>query len=269
LPPRLQAAAALSPDGKSWYLINATPDVTAQLARWPELHPREGVRHTPFQGIMLTDGEFDHTLGLLHLREGAGWTLYATPAVMLMLEESFAVLPALRGYIAVDVAEAQLGTPLIIGTGAAQVAVQWLETGQSPPRYTESNHNVLGAVTAIIFEDLQSGRRLAYAPGVGQLSEELFEQLSSAEVVLFDGTFWTDDEFQQLGGGERSARTMGHVPIDGPDGSAVWLAELPAKIRRYVHVNNSNPILDPTSEQRQRLRKLGLEVAEDGDEVEL
>jgi pyrroloquinoline quinone biosynthesis protein B len=259
----------VSPDGQDWYVINATPDITAQLARWPELHPKEGVRHTPIRGVLLTDGELDHTLGLLHLREGADWRLYATSAVLGMLREKFQVLPVLARYTNPDAEVVQCHKPLMLGEGSARLAIRWVETGCDSPLYTGNTSEVPGAVTALILEDTTNGRRLAYAPGIGQLTEKLFEELSSADVVFFDGTFWSEDEFPRLSGRPRSARDMGHVPINGPDGSAAWLADLPAKIKRYIHINNTNPVLDPTSEQRQEIRKYGLEVAEDGDEVEI
>lgn len=265
----MQASLGISPDGKSWYVVNATPDVAVQLFKWPEFHPKEGVRHTPVKGVLLTDSEFDHTLGLLHLREGTSWSLYATSAALQMLDEGFKVLPALNRYAGIQIEEAPLDSPIVFGESPAQVAVRWVETGRDPPLYTGLDGEVAGAVTALIVEDLNSGRRAVYAPGVSELTDELFDRFSGAEVVLFDGTFWTGDELEHLGGGERTARDMGHVPIDGEEGSAQWLAALPAKLKRYIHINNTNPILDPTSWQRRRLQELGLGVAEDGDEVEL
>lgn len=269
LPPRLQASAAVSPNGQDWYIINATPDITTQLARWPDLHPKEDIRHTPFNGVLLTDGELDHTLGLLHLREGAGWQLYGTSAVLEMLRVDFQVLPALARYADPEVLTISCNTPLIVGDEMTQIAVRWLETGRDSPRYTQGEQEAPGAVTALIFEDLTNGRRLAYAPGVGVITDELFDELSGVDALFFDGTFWSDDEFPKVGGTPRSAREMGHMPISGADGSAARLADLPAKVKRYIHINNTNPILDPLSEQRRQIRAYGLEVAEDGEEVEL
>ena len=263
--PRRQAAAAVSGDGKSWYLINATPDVTVQLGRWSELHPAEGVRHTPLKGVLLTDGELDHTLGLLHLREGTGWTLYATAAVARMLRDSFPVASLLRRYADTPLYEANLDEPLLLDPDSEPFQIRWLETGQDQPLYSGSAEKVAGAVAALVIQHVTSGRSVVYAPGVSTLTTALHEAIAAAEAVWFDGTFWTPDEMQQLTGAGRSAWDMGHVPMAGPEGSAQWLAKLPVKHRRFIHINNTNPVLDPTSEQRKQIRELGLDLAEDGD----
>jgi pyrroloquinoline quinone biosynthesis protein B len=265
--PRLQASAALSSDGGSYYLLNATPDVTSQLARWPELRPQEGTRHTPIRGVLLTDAELDHTLGLLHLREGQELTIYATPAVANALEGNIGVLPALRCYTDTRVVLAEPGKTVILGGEAEGVRVEWLETGRDLPRYAGAA-DAPGAVTALELENMATGRSAVYAPGAGKLSDELRQRLERAAAILFDGTFWTEDEFPSVGGGSRSARDMGHLPIGGSAGSARQLAGFSAPVKRYVHINNTNPVLDPTSPQRGEIRQLGLEVAEDGEEVE-
>lgn len=267
LSPRLQAAAAFSPDGNDWYLINATPDLTTQLARTPALHPQQ-VRETPIRGVILTDGELDHVLGLLHLREGAGWALYATDSTSKLLGEAFPALTVLNSYVAdAALTPLSLSEPQYFGEGTRQVSMRVLETGTELPRYVGAGERA-GAVVALIFT-AASGKKLVYAPGVSRLSETLRHALEDADIILFDGTLYTDDELQTLNIGQATAADMGHVPMSGPDGSIVWLAQLSAPIKRYVHINNTNPALDETSAARRELRESGLELAEDGWEVEL
>lgn len=267
LAPRLQAAAAFSPDGNAWYLINATPDLTTQLLLTPALHPK-AVRDTPIAGVILTDGELDHVLGLLHLREGADWTLYATQSTAQLLTEAFPALEVLNRYVADAAVETlSLSEPRFFGEGDARVKLQVLETGTELPRYAGGGERA-GAVVALLFETAQ-GRQLAYAPGVSRLSRDLFRALQRAEVILFDGTLFTDDELQATGTGRASARDMGHVPMSGPEGTAVWLAQLSAPTKHYVHLNNTNPALAETSAARAELRELGLELASEPWEVEL
>lgn len=267
LPPRLQASAAFSPDGEDWYIINATPDITTQLRNHVELHPSIGQRHTPIKGVILTDAELDHTLGLLHLREGAGWTIHATQPVLDMLDSDLRVAPALAQYGNPALAPVDTSKPLVLGSGERQAAVHWLETGQDPPRYAEQRGVTPWSVSALIFEDLQTGRKIAYAPGVAQLDGPLLERLAEVDALLIDGTFWSDDEFPRVGGVPRTAADMGHAPIGGPGGTAELLSALPASRKLYVHINNTNPVLEPRSEARQFIRNHGLELAEDGEEV--
>lgn len=269
MPPRLQASAAFSPDGEDWYIINATPDITTQLAQHPELHPSQGQRHTPIKGVLLTDAELDHTLGLLHLREGSGWTIHATEPVLSLLETELRITPALGHYGQPEVAVVDPTEPLLLGPEGRQVAVHWLETGQDAPRYAGGGPATPWAVSALLLEDVQSGNKIAYAPGVGVLDETLLERFGEAAAVLLDGTFWSEDEFPRVGGIPRTAADMGHAPIGGPGGTAELLSRLPAKTKLYVHINNTNPVLDPGSDARKYIRDHGIEVAEDGEEVEV
>lgn len=257
---------AFSPAGNDWYLVNATPDVTTQLFRSASLHPQEGVRSMPFRGVLLTDAELDHTLGLLHLREGASWSLHASEGALHALRSGFDVLPSLARYADVEVHEVTLSAPVSFEEGDRVVHVRWLETDRDPPLHTGSEAELPGGGCALVLDDSVTGGRLVYAPGVAILSDELRAACADADAVLFDGTFWTGDELVSVSGSKRDAWAMGHVPVDGPSGSAAYLAELPATVKRYVHINNTNPLLDPSSPQRTRIRALGLDLAEDGEE---
>jgi pyrroloquinoline quinone biosynthesis protein B len=249
-------------------LLNATPDVTAQLTRWPELRPQEGLRHTPVRGVLLTDSELDHTLGLLHLREGRELSIYATAAVAGALERDLAVLRALRCYTEVRVMAVTEGEPLLLGNETNGILVEWFETGTDLPRYS-GGRDAPGAVTGLELQSLASKRRALFVPGIGEVTGPLLERLRRADTIFFDGTFWSEEEFPRVSGGTRSARDMGHLPISGSQGSAQLLAGLPAEVKRYIHINNTNPVLDPGSQERRVIRELGLELAEDGEEVEL
>jgi pyrroloquinoline quinone biosynthesis protein B len=263
--PLSQCSLAFSPTGQRWYLVNATPDVTRQLARWEELHPQSGVRSTPIAGVILTDGELDHILGLLHLREASRWTLYATPVVARMLMDDLRLMPALRRYAEIRVHELSLDVPLYLDDASSRVEVRLVETGRHLPRYLGGTPGtVAGAVVGLILTDRSSGKRAVYAPCVGELSETLRDHFGEADVIFFDGTFWSDDELRQLGISTETATDMGHIPVSGPKGSALWLSKLSAHTKLYVHINNTNRLLDPASDGRAWIRALGLEVATDG-----
>jgi pyrroloquinoline quinone biosynthesis protein B len=271
--PRAECSLAFSPDGAAWYLINATPDLTRSLARWPELSPQTGIRSSPVRGIILTDGELDHVMGLLHLREGARWTLYATPVVAGMLEANLHLLPALRRYADVPVIPLSLDHPLIVGPGAGggqtgRVEVRVVETGRRLPRYAGASAETSeGAVVAAVLTNLSTGRRAVYAPGVPRLSESMARACAGADVVFFDGTFWDDAELSHLDITRDTATSMGHAPVGGPEGSAVWLSRQPAETKLYVHLNNTNPLLNASGSERTWIRGLGIDVADDGWEA--
>lgn len=267
--PRLQASAAFSPEGKRWYIINATPDITTQLARTPALHPKS-VRETPIKGVLLTDAELDHVLGLIHLREGANWDLYATASVAECLSKDFPALDVLNQYVAhTQVSTIALGQDLHFGEGDSAVRVRAVQTGDELPRYA-GHKRADGAVIGLIFTT-QQGKKLVYAPGVSFLDDTLAEAFTGADVILCDGTLYTNEELQTLGVGTATAADMGHVPMTGRTGkgSAAWLAKLGAGTTRYVHINNTNPALLPHSAEHQALLALGVDIAEEPWEVTL
>lgn len=250
LPARTQSSAAFSPDGESWYLIDASPDVARHLAQLGA--PQE--RRSPLSGVLLTDAEFDHTLGLLQLREGSRWTLHATPGVHAILDDQFPVRTLLSRYAEV--------TPLSAEPGEAQrfgaVEVTWIALDDHTPRYHHGRRPEVGATCAL---RLRGPRRtLVYAPSLSTLADPVLELLAPADIVLVDGTFFHPDELSRLGLGGGDAASMGHLPMTQ---STALLATLPGQVL-YTHLNNTNPALDPDSPERAWLRSQGLDVADDG-----
>ena len=260
LPRRAQSSLAFTPDEQNWYLVDAGPEVTAQLQLLP--HPPSDSRQVPLGGILLTDAELDHTLGLLQLREGTSWKLYATASVLKMIQDRFPLLAVLEHYAHLEAITVDPSTPLQFG----ELKVQYIPLSNHTPRYHHARRPEVEAVSALVF----SGRKtVVYAPCVEALTPQLEELLSGADLALVDGTFFHDDELAQLGFGPNTARSMGHVPVGCADGSAQWLAKLPTPSIRYIHINNTNPLLDPDSPERAWIRAMGLDLADDGWEIEL
>jgi pyrroloquinoline quinone biosynthesis protein B len=257
LPPRLQSSAAFTPDGQHWYLIDASPDVAQQLS---SLTPPTD-RVSPLAGVLLTDAEFDHTLGLLQLREGSAWTLHATPSVQAMLQDQFPVPRLLERYAQVSTVAVQPGQPHDFGG----VSVTWVALDTHTPRYHHARRPEAAATCAL---RIQGPRHiLAYAPSLSDLTVGPARALlEEADILLVDGTFYQQDELIRLNFGSDDARSMGHLPMQG---SAPLLAALPARLKRYTHLNNTNPALDPASPERAWIRSQGLDLIDDGWETEL
>jgi len=261
--PRTQSSVAVSADRDRWFLLNASPDVLTQIGSSPALHPRAG-RATPLDGVLLTDAELDHTLGLLLLREGRGVDVHATEAVRDALTEGTSLLRTLEAYCPVRwhpvVPEAD--TPL--GDGLAYRAFDVPTSKRA--RFGTGTEK--GRVVGYRLTDERTGRSAVYLPGVQDLAP-VRDQLQDCSCLLVDGTCWRDDELVELGLARRTARQMGHVPIDGPGGSLGLLAPLPIPRKIYVHINNTNPILLDDSPQRRIVEEHGMEVAMDAMEVDL
>ena len=261
--PRTQSSVAVSADRNRWFLLNASPDVLTQIESFPDLHPRAG-RATPLSGVLLTDSELDHTLGLLLLREGRGIDLHATDAVHDTLTHGTALLRTLEAYCPVrrHTVVPEADTPL--GDGLAYRAFDVPTSKRA--RFGTGTEK--GRVVGYRLTDERTGRSAVYLPGVQDLAP-VRDQLQDCSCLLVDGTCWRDDELVELGLARRTARQMGHVPIDGPGGSLGLLAPLPIPRKIYVHINNTNPILLDDSPQRRIVEEHGMEVAMDAMEVDL
>jgi pyrroloquinoline quinone biosynthesis protein B len=224
-----------------------------------------GVRHAPVEGIVATDAELDHTLGIVLLREARYLQLYATKAVRAILEQDSQLLPVTQAFARVEVTEMALEevVPLRYRNGEASgVTVQPFGVAAGPPRF--AREAIPGHTVGLILRDENTGGTCAYVPGCGDLDESLAERLGRTDLVLFDGTFWTDDELISLGIGDRRAREMDHQPISGPDGTLAPLARLQQPRKVYTHINNTNPMLLEGSAERAAVERAGITVGADG-----
>lgn len=254
----------MSVDGQRWFLLNASPDVHEQLDCLPGPVP-PGVRHVPVEGIILTDAELDHTLGVVLLREARHLQLFATSAVRLILEQDSRILPLTGTFARVDVHEMSLGNgiPLRYRNGEPSgIVVEPFEVSAGPPRFARVYAR--GHTVGLSLVDQSSGASCAYVPGCGDVDQALLDRFGQVDLLLFDGTFWTDDELPSLGISDRSAREMDHQPISGPSGTMTRLAKLTRPRKVYTHINNTNPILLESSAERAQVERAGFTVGADG-----
>lgn len=259
LPQRTQASSAASADGVSWVLFNATTDLRAQLARDPALAPAIG-RDTPIRAVCLTDANVDHCAGLLDLRQAGTLAVYSTRTVrdVLLRNEIFAPFArAPRTWSVVGTAPVE-----VCGLRIAAIPVPGLL-----PSYAGGGAEV-GAACAYVIED-GDGAKALYAPVFAALEPALLAVAADADLAFFDGSFWSEDELASLGLGERTAAQMGHQPVGGAGGSLEVVRALPSLRRFYTHVNNTNPMLDPSSEAARLVKAAGVEIASDGATFEL
>lgn len=258
--PRTQASIAVSADGKRWILLDCAPEILAQLARTPELHPRD-LRHSPIEAIVLTGGDVDHVAGLLSLREGTPFTLWATPSLHGTLEQNAIFNVLKEGVVS--------RKPLLLDTAfelpGGIVARAFAVPGKAA-LYQPGEGEGIGreSDTTIGIELTAGGRRCYYIPGCAHLSARLAERIQGADLVLFDGTLWSDDELITHGLGHKSGARMGHMSMSGMNGSIASLAGLELKRQVFVHINNSNPVLLDDSEERAQAEAAGWEIAHDG-----
>jgi pyrroloquinoline quinone biosynthesis protein B len=254
----------VSPDGRRWFLFNASPDIHAQLGSCPALHPASG-REVPVEAVLLTDAELDHTLGLLLLREGRGLVLHATEAVHDTLRDGTSLLRTLAAYCPVEWRPVVPGTSVPMSDGLSYRAFDVPTTKR--PRFGAAG--ATGRVVGYRLTDERSGRALVYLPCVQELTTAVRAELDDCACLLIDGTCWRDDELIRLGLAGKTARAMGHLPIDGPGGSLGQLSALPIERTIYIHINNTNPILLEDAPERRIVEQHGMEVAVDGLELKI
>ena len=267
--PRTQSSIALSTDGERWLLCNASPDLHRQIDAAPALQPRGPVRGSPIAGVLLVDGQIDHTAGLLLMRESAApIEVWSTDAVREDLSGGLPLLPVLDHYSGARWYRLPLGEPLHIPPlpGAELIALP--VPGKPGPYSPHRAHPRDGDNIALVVRDERSGARLLYAPGLAMPTAPVLAAMKDCACVLVDGSFWSDDEMIRAGVSRKTAREIGHLPLSGPGGMLETLGSLPAATRRIlIHVNNTNPILDEDSAERAMLAAAGIEVAYDGMEI--
>lgn len=219
----------------------------------------------PVQGIVVTDAELDHTFGIVLLRESRQLQLYSTGAVRAILEQDSRILPVTQAFADVEVTEMPLNTRVCLSyrDGASSgISVQPFIVPAGPPRF--AGKAGAGHTVGLILSDEATGGSCAFVPGCGDLDQTLLERLGATDLLLFDGTFWTDDELVKLGISERSARDMDHLPVSGPDGSLARLSGLSRPQKVYTHINNTNPMLLEVSPERAIVKRAGFQVGADG-----
>lgn len=261
--PLTQSSVAVSGDGARWLLVNASPDLRSQLASAPALWP-VGLRGSPIEAVALTNGDVDHVAGLLTLRERTGFDLYATPEILSELGAN-----PIFGVMGADLVRRVAVAPGVRFAAAGLEAELFPVPGKTP-LWRESGEvktAELGGLTAGLA--LRAGGRTALViPGCAAVTEALEARLHAADLVLFDGTAWEDEEMPRLGAGEKTARRMGHLPMRGPGGSLEALAGLKAR-KVFIHVNNTNPVLQPGGAERRLAEAAGWEIGFDGMEIGL
>ncbi|HLV86881.1 MAG TPA: pyrroloquinoline quinone biosynthesis protein PqqB [Candidatus Sulfotelmatobacter sp.] len=274
---RTQTQVAVSADSRSWFLLGASPDLRSQIEATPDLHPRDnGHRDSPIAGVVLANADVDHVLGLLLLRELQPIRVHATASVRSILIEDnsiFGMLQRVPGQLSWTNVVANSDFSLADSRNSSSgLSCRALSLGTHFPAYVtearRSNLDPAEASLGFIIES-QSGKRLAYLPAVPEISDALLNEIGSADVLLFDGTFWSDDELIRVQGSGSTALQMGHVPVSSESGTLRRLAHLRRPRKIYIHINNTNPMLNEAGREYQQVRKAGWEIAEDGWQFDL
>jgi pyrroloquinoline quinone biosynthesis protein B len=271
--PRTQTQVAVTQDGGSWFLLGASPDLRAQIEATPELHPRDGLRQSPIAGVVLANADLDHVLGLLLLRELQPLRIHATASVRRILREDNSMFGMLQRMPNQTLwTDFESGKEFHLrnaqGEDSGLRCQAWSLSAHYPAYVTADRQSQLApseASLGFIF-DSPTGSRLAYMPAVPQLDDALLQQLDTCGVLLFDGTFWSDDELIRVQGSGQTARQMGHIPVES---ILVKLAGLRHPRKIFLHINNTNPMLNEASSEHRQVRDAGWETAEDGWQFDL
>jgi pyrroloquinoline quinone biosynthesis protein B len=271
---RTQTQVAISPDGRSWFLLGASPDLRSQIEANPELHPPEGVRQSPISGVLLANADVDHVLGLLLLRELQPFRVHASASVRRILREDnsmFSMLQRIQNQVVWSDFESSQEFPLrnAQAQDSGLVCRAW-SLNEHYPAYvasdrrselTQSEASLGFLIQQALSPNPRSSGRLAYFPAVPAVNDDLLHQLENCDLLFFDGTFWSDDELIRIQGSGQTARQMGHIPVEE---TLVKLAGLRRPRKIFLHINNTNPMLDESSPQSRQALSAGWEIAEDG-----
>jgi len=262
---RTQTQLAVSADDKTWFLLNASPDLRSQIESYPPLHPRaESFRDSPIAGAVLTSAEVDAALGLLLLRESQPFSIYATRAVRDILECDNSLFQVLQRQP--DQVKWQCLVPGVrFPLNESGIDCLSMTSGESFPGFVSpTRRNSFEAAEAVIGIVLEhNGRRVAVVPGASHVTADWLACFETCDAIFFDGTFWSEDELIRLVISSKAARDMGHQPVPA---TLAALSSVPAR-KIFIHINNTNPMLDEDSEQFRTARAAGWEIAWDGMDV--
>ncbi|SIS52388.1 pyrroloquinoline quinone biosynthesis protein PqqB [Paracoccus saliphilus] len=262
IPALTQSSIAVSADGQGWTILNASPDIRMQLAATPALHPT-GPRQMPLRSVLVTNGDIDHVAGLLTLRESQPFDLFATAAI----HDALAANPMLSALRADLVPRRTVSLDQTVELASGLTATLFAVPGKVP-LYQEGEMVETGLVgeTTVGVELQAGGRRALYIPGCAEMPGWLKTRIGGADLLMFDGTLWEDDEMIRMGLGQKTGRRMGHMPVSE---TMAELADTTVARRVFVHMNNSNPLTDPSSPQTAKAEAQGWQVGRDGMEITL
>ncbi len=267
---RRQESVAISADGSDWFLLNASPEIREQIESFPPLWPRQ-LRHSPIAGIVLTNGDLDHCLGLLSLRESQPITLYATGSVRAGFTDGNVLYRTLERFDGQATWRTlSLGVSRGLGSDDSPLSITAFPVPGKRPIHLEgrgpaSEEDNVG----LLIRDRTANRTVAYVPAAATWTTTLDRMLSGVDVVFFDGTFWSSTELLTTGVGTKRAEDMAHLPVGGQAGTLSHLGRLAAARRVLIHINNTNPLLRDDSPERAEAAAAGIEVAFDGMEIAL
>ena len=274
--PRTQSSIAVSADGEHWLLFNASPDIRAQLESFAPLQPNRKIRDTGISAVMLIDSQIDHSTGLLMLREGCPHTVYCTDMVFQDLSRGFPIFPMLEAW---NGGLQRKGIPLYAEpfyiSEVPGIRLQVVHLSSKAPPYSPHRFDPHpGDNIGVLITDTNTGGKVFYAPGLGEIEEHLLPLIDQADCLMVDGTLWQDDELIELMGADKRGSDIGHLPQwgDGPNGEGgmiEFLSRYPDQRRVLIHINNTNPILVEDSPQRAQLDSAGIEVSYDGMDIKL
>jgi pyrroloquinoline quinone biosynthesis protein B len=272
---RTQASLAISGDGETWVILNASPDIRQQIISAPQLHPRVdgALRNSPIAAVVLTNADVDHVAGLLSLRENQRFSLFAADRVLTVLASNsiFNVLSpdvVTRIPLTIDIPLAlrhegrELGVMIEPFVVPGKIAL-YLEDAREGPSFGTREGDTIGLAICAP----GSGRTCFYIPACAAVDANLMQRLKGADVVFFDGTLYVDDELVTQGLSTKTGKRMGHISMSGPDGSMAALASLDIGRRIFIHINTSNAALLVGSPERRVVEAAGWEIAFDGMEV--
>jgi pyrroloquinoline quinone biosynthesis protein B len=261
IPQKTQSSIAVLTDSGNT-LINASPDIRQQINNYP--FTRNHLRDNIFDDIILVDSQLDHTLGLLNIREGNSLNLHCTQIVKDQITHEFPIIPILESYCGTSYSEIVPNTSFVLN-GAGYTPIDIISN--SPP-YSKYRHStVYGSNIGLIINNPESGKKLFYAPGLGKITTGIEAIFGMVDHILIDGTCWTNDELINIGISASTASYMGHVSQDGPDGMLSILKKYPKLKKTLIHINNTNPILDPRSDNLRILQDNDISVSYDGMEI--
>jgi len=247
---RQVTALGLSFGTTDYYLFEASPNITLQMQ---QMH---ALGHLNLAGIFLTHAHVGHYMGLLYLgREAWGANkipVYAMPKLRAFLRENgpWSQLVDLEN-ITLQALENKQPQQLPQMTKVTPLVVPHRDEFSETVGYYIAGPNK----TALFLPDIDKWSKW---------EEDISEVIKAVDYAFIDASFYDAAEINY--------RPIAEIPHPFVIETFKQLKELEKKDREkvfFIHMNHTNPMLDPEREATKKVRALGFSVARIGDTFSL
>lgn len=243
----------IDPISQERWMIDATPDFRFQLKLLQD--QCHFVVKKPLDGIWLTHGHIGHYTGLLHLEKAVMNSkhvpVFAMPKMFQLLSENLPWRGLISNHnILINLIQDHVKYPLNDRVSILPFLVPHRD------EFTET----------VGFQIAGPTKKVLFIPDIDRWEQfgKIDSLVENSDVVMVDGTFFSGRELEN--------RDMSQVPHPSIEDSLQRFKNIPIEKKSqffFIHLNHTNPCLDPKSREFKQVTSSGFHIAQEGQIVPL